>query len=111
MIVRNITFSCALVLSSLLLLLMPNPAMSITAEDVVSRMEPPGRSNFIAGAVDMYSHLAARYGDRQKADCAVQWFFDTDDALAEVLTVFENFPDRDAVAVLEVLLNRRCGDG
>ena len=96
-----LAFACALLSAA--------PAAAITTTDVNERMDSAEGSAFIAGAVDMYSHMAARNGDRQRADCAVEWYFRTDGAVAEVFGVFENTPDRDAVAVIEVLINRHCG--
>ena len=90
------------------LLAIPSPALAITAGDVVEKMKGYEDVRFIAGAVDMYSHLMARNGSQQKADCAVTWFFETDGALREVLGVFENYRDKDAVALIEILINRHC---
>ena len=85
------------------------PAHAITADDVLNRMDGGQRSGFISGAVDMASHLFAVAGDREKASCAVKWLFDNDDGLLEVIAFFELHPERDAVALIDILINRQCG--
>lgn len=94
---------------ALLLLLASQPALAITAGEVIEKMEPEQRSGFIAGAVDMASHLYAVNGDREKADCAVNWLFGNEESNREIHAFFEAHQERDAVGLLSVLINRHCG--
>lgn len=103
-------FRTAAALLALTVLIAAAPARAITAGDVVDKMDPPARSSFLGGAVDMASYHYARTGKQQKADCVVQWFFRTDGALREVLGVFGNYKEHEAVALLDVLMNRHCGE-
>lgn len=85
------------------------PASAIDASDVLEKMEQKERLAFIGGAVDMASHLYAVGGNGQKADCAVTWFFDDKDSLRDIYAFFEAHKDKDAVGLLSILIDRRCG--
>lgn len=86
------------------------PALAIDAGDVMDRMEPRERHGFIGGAVDMASHLYAVNGNREKADCAVAWFFDDENSLSEIHDFFDAHKDKDAVGLLSILIDRHCGE-
>lgn len=86
-----------------------NPACAINAGDVMDKMEPSERSGFIAGAVDMASHLYAATGNRKKADCAVEWLFVREATLSEIHAFFDQHKDRDAVGLLSIMIDRHCG--
>lgn len=85
------------------------PACAIDAGDVMDKMEPCERSGFVAGAVDMASHLYAANGNREKADCAVDWLFRQENSLQEVHAFFDQYKDKDAVGLLSILIDRHCG--
>jgi hypothetical protein len=85
------------------------PALAIDASDVLDKMEPHERSSFLGGAVDMASHLYAMSGNRQKADCAVTWYFDDANSHREIHAFFDAHRDKDAVGLLSMLIDRRCG--
>jgi hypothetical protein len=89
--------------------LSPSAANAITAGDVMDKMESRERHGFIGGAVDMASHLYAVGGNREKADCAVNWFFQDKSSLSEIHGFFNAHKDKDAAGLLSVLINRRCG--
>lgn len=91
------------------LLFAASPALAITAGDVMDRMEPRERHGFIGGAVDMASHLYAVAGNRAKADCTTQWLFDDKNSLRDIHDFFNAHKDRDAVGLLSILIDRRCG--
>lgn len=86
------------------------PALAIDAGDVMDKMEPRERHGFIGGAVDMASHLYAVNGNREKADCAVTWFFDDENSLREIHDFFDAHKDKDAVGLLSILIDRHCGE-
>jgi hypothetical protein len=86
------------------------PALAITAGDVLNKMEPLKQSGFLGGAVDMASHFFAVEGNSAKAKCAVDWFFRDEKSVSEIFVFFEAQKDKDAVALLHVLINRKCGN-
>ena len=90
-------------------LALPQPAAAIDAGDVVDKMDARESSHFIAGAVDMASHLYAVAGNREKADCATKWLFDNEDSNREIHTFLEAHKDKDAVGLLSILIDRHCG--
>jgi hypothetical protein len=85
------------------------PVQAIDAGDVMDKMKPDERGGFIGGAVDMAAHLYAVAGNRKKADCAVTWFFDDENALREVYKFFDENKKRDAVGLIAILIDRKCG--
>jgi hypothetical protein len=85
------------------------PALAITAGDVMDKMNGDQRSSFLSGAVDMAAHLYAINGNREKADCAVNWYFRTEGSLREVYKFLDAHKDKDAVGILSILINRHCG--
>lgn len=88
----------------------PSQVVALTAGDVLDKMNADQRTGFNSGAVDMASHLFAADGKFVKAKCALDWFFRTDGSVKEVHTFFEAHRDKDAVALLHVLINRKCGE-
>lgn len=87
----------------------PSAASAITAGDIVDRMNARESSHFIAGAVDMASHLYAVAGNRAKADCATEWLFDNEDSNREINAFFGRHKEQDAVQLLSILIDRHCG--
>lgn len=85
------------------------PASALTAGEVMDNMDTKQRAGFIAGAVDMASHLYAMNGKQTKSQCAVKWLFDNPESNREIHKFFDAHKDRDAVALLSVLIDRRCG--
>lgn len=85
------------------------PAAAINAGDVMDKMDSRQRASFIAGAVDMSSHLYALAGNRAKADCATRWLFGNRDSNQEIHAFFEAHKDKDAVGLLSILIDRHCG--
>jgi hypothetical protein len=84
-------------------------AVAIDAGDVMGKMKPDERGGFIGGAVDMAAHLYAVAGNRKKADCAVKWFFDDENALREVYKFFDEHKNKDAVGLIAIMIDRKCG--
>lgn len=86
------------------------PAAALTAGDVLDKMNADQWTGFNSGAVDMASHLFAVEGKFVKAKCALDWFFRTEGSVKEVHAFYEAHRDKDAVALLNVLINRKCGE-
>ena len=89
--------------------LISTTAHALTAADVTEKLNSDQRSSFVAGAVDMASHMFAVNGDQEKARCTLDWFFESESPWPEIHSFFEEHSERDAVAVLHVLINRKCG--
>jgi hypothetical protein len=90
------------------LLFMVAPAEAITAGEVLDKMDAKQASAYVSGAVDMASVLYWDAGQHDKANCALKWYFDTKGSIAEVMGLFENYKDKDAVALLQILIDRHC---
>jgi hypothetical protein len=85
------------------------PAAAIDAADVMDKMNGDQRSSFLSGAVDMASYLYAVNGNQGKSQCAVEWFFRQKDSLREVHAFLDAHKDKDAVALVSILIDRHCG--
>lgn len=101
---------CCTVSLAALCMALSSPARAITAGDVMNEMSSEQRTGFFTGAIDMASHLFAVGGNREKAECAVNWFFGREGSLGSVHSFFEEHQDKDAVGLLHVLINRECGN-
>lgn len=86
-----------------------SPARAIDAGEVMDKMDAGQRAGFLAGAVDMASHLYAATGNQEKSRCVVDWFFREEGTLRQVHSFFESHKDKDAVALLAILIDRHCG--
>ena len=83
---------------------------ALTADEVMNQMNNDQRTGFMSGAVDMAAQLHAENGDRAKAECALAWFFHSDDGLRDVFDFFDIHGEHSAVALISVLINRKCDD-
>ena len=77
-------------------------SQAITAEEVMDRMTPEEAGSFMAGAIDMYAQQ-----NPNKAICAQTWFNEQDGS-TKTFKIFLEFPDKPAVAVMDVLIRRVC---
>jgi hypothetical protein len=48
-------------------------------------------------------------GNREKGECALNWYFRTEGTLRNVHTFLDAHKDKDAVSLLAILIDRRCG--
>jgi hypothetical protein len=90
-------------------ILAAGPALALTAGDVMDKMEPKEGTGFIGGAVSMAAHLYAINGNREKGECALNWYFRTEDSLRDIHKFFDAHKDKDPVGLLAILIDRRCG--
>jgi hypothetical protein len=88
---------------------MAGPALALTAEDVMDRMESKERHGFLGGAVSMAAHLYAIDGNREKGECALNWFFRIEDSLRQIHRFFDAHKEKDPIMLLAILIDRRCG--
>jgi len=91
------------------LLALPSPAAALTAGEVSGKMDSHQENAFIAGALDMAASFYDRAGKSQKSKCLMHWYYDDVRSIPEILGVFENYKDKEAVDLLYVLIDRHCG--
>jgi hypothetical protein len=48
-------------------------------------------------------------GNKKKADCAVMWLFDDKNSLREIYAFYDEHKKKDAVGLLAILIDRKCG--
>jgi hypothetical protein len=100
----------ALSVVGLALLVAIQQASAITAEDVMKKMSPEQRAQYLAGLIDMLAYQTAASGDRAKGSCILAKFYDSDSksSLAQTLDVFKKYPDKRPEILLTVLANQIC---
>ena len=86
------------------------PAHAVTSEDVMNRMNDEERSAFIAWAIEMAALMFHLQGDREKASCIMEWFFENGDGPQQVVQALIHFSDRPSHPVMLTLINRTCGE-
>ena len=88
-----------------------SPAWAVTAGDVLDRMTERERFGYITGAIDMAMFLAAvREQNDAKSECIVHWYYSQNaPGPKQVIDIFRQFRDKPAVALINVLIDRRCG--
>lgn len=93
------------------LLVLPVPALAITAGDVLDRMSGPERNGYITGAIDNAMYLAAvQEKNNPKSECILGWYYGKDaKGPQQVVAMFDRNRDRPAVALLKILIDRACG--
>lgn len=92
------------------LLLTATPAFAVTAGDVLDKMSRDQRFGYITGALDMAMYKAATLEkDNAKAECILNWYYGKDaPGPKQVIVMFEGNRERNAIALLQVLINRAC---
>lgn len=103
----SISRSCVLMIA-IVSLLVSYEATAMTAGDVLDRMETVESAGYIAGAVNMMAQMVHLGGDPARAQCIYDWYYQSDDAKAAVVQVFELYPDRVPEHLLITLVNRAC---
>lgn len=108
----NRTIATRIAASALIAMVFAAPAFAITAGDLLDRMTEPEREGYIQGALEMAMFMAAtQERNSTKAQCTFDRFFgDTSaEAARELIAVFGANKDRDAVALITIVINRHCG--
>ena len=96
--------------AALVILSMSVPsANALTGEDIMSKMNADQRHAFIAGSIEMAALMFHLQGERQKASCVMDWFYDGDDGAQQILQAFAQFSDRQTHPVILTLINGACG--
>ena len=84
------------------------PAQAQTAREVAQDMSEDQRQAWALGTTDMAAHLFRRTGNAPRADCILRWQADAGFFGAVGPAMHAN-PTRQASAVMEALIARRCG--
>jgi hypothetical protein len=87
------------------------PVYAITAGDVLDRMGADQRSGYLTGAVDMAMYLAsAQEKNNAKAECIMNWYYGKNGpGPRDVIATFDRYPDRPAIGLIKLLIDRHCG--
>lgn len=90
--------------------LIATPAFALTGGDVIDKMTDKERAGYLIGAVEMAMYNASTAGNGKRAECISTWYFSQDGkAQKAVVAAFAQYKDRPAVALLNALINRQCG--
>ncbi len=93
------------------LLYAPGPATAITGQDVMEKMSKDQRHGYFSGLVDMAIQIYHVEGQHQKRTCISEWFYENPESGKEwdqILDLFEAYPEKEATAIMYVLLKRQC---
>lgn len=92
------------------LLLAATPAFAITAGEVLDKMTRDERFGYITGAIDMAMyHASTLEKNNPKAECILNWYYGKDaPGPKQVLNMFDRNRERNAIALIQVLINRAC---
>ena len=99
-------------LSAVALLTTATPARAVTAGDVLNRMTEKERLGYITGAIDMVMYLeqAEAKGSTPRSACILNWFYAKEaPGPKQVLTLFSAYPDKPAVGLIKIAMDRACG--
>lgn len=72
-------------------------------------MSDEQRHAFIAGSVEMAALMFHLQGEREKASCILDWFFEGGDGPRQMIQALTHFSDRPSHPVMLTLMNRTCG--
>lgn len=90
-------------------LVLPGTAFAITAKDLTDGLSEEMGKGYITGMVDMLSYQAVLDGNREQAICINNAFYRDDATLKRVVDAMFEFPDKQPVQILIVVLNKACG--
>lgn len=99
------------VLSLLFVLFFAAPAFALTAGEVIDRMTPDQRAAYFVGAIEMATYLAqTQEKNPAKAKCIADWYIHdpAKKGTEEVVAVFRANKQRDAIALLNIVIARHC---
>ena len=86
----------------------PAAAHALTGSDVLDKMNNDERNGFLEGVLEMRAYDATVAGKPQLAECIYGW--NRNGGPTEEIQALDHFRDRDAVAVVYLLIKRRCGE-
>jgi hypothetical protein len=84
-------------------------AAAITARDVTDKMSANERYGYLTGIVDSLSYQSLLNGNRDYARCVSDAFYRDKDGMSRVIDALHAFPDKPTVAIIIVVMKRRCG--
>lgn len=104
----------AVVLSAMTFISSGKEAIALTADDVLNKMNIEQRVSYIGGMLEGLA-TARWYKDRPNADgmdCIYDWYYQepTADMWNSLITWFQRHPDKEAGALLYVLIKQECGE-
>jgi hypothetical protein len=85
------------------------PAAALTGGDLLDRMSSEQRFGYLGGAVEMAAFLSATQGDTERGNCIMGWFYDKD-GTTELANALSRFRDKEALPVVQALIERACGE-
>jgi hypothetical protein len=86
------------------------PVTALTAQDVMEKMEEGEAHTYLFASIEMAAFLARAQGDDARSKCILDWWLNNPATDKKVLAAFDRYPDRQASAILYVLMNRACGE-
>jgi len=87
--------------------------MAMTAKDVTEKMTKEARFNYLGGLLEMQIFQTMRSGNTKAAQCMRDNYFPEtggkDDAWAKLYDALDQFPDKQATAIVYLLTQKICG--
>jgi len=102
---RWILYSAAILLGASIA---DHPAVALTGGDVLDGMNNDQRSGYLAGAIEMAAFLNATQGNTGRGNCIMGWFYDKK-GTDEIVAALARFKDKQALPVVQALVERACG--
>lgn len=92
----------------LILLLVASPALAITGEDVLGKMNDTESFAYLAGSISMAAMIAGAEGHTERRDCIMNWFYN-EDGSKQLIAALTRYKDREAQPVIYALVRHACG--
>lgn len=103
---RRILYSAMILLG---IVAVARPAAAITAGDVLDKMNADQRGTYLAGTIEMAAFLAGLGGNKPRAECIVDWYYNKT-GTADVVGGLAQFKDRQALPVIYFFIKKACGE-
>ncbi len=85
------------------------PAAALTGGDVLDKMNADQRGSYVAGTVEMAAFLSGLQGNKTRADCIMDWYYNKG-GTSGIVTGFAQYKDRQALPVIYLLIKKACGE-
>lgn len=88
------------------------PSLAVTARDVMQKMSKQERFSYLTGLIDMQMFQAGQSGQAAVSRCIHDAYYDradADGAWSKLYDAFDQFPDKEATAIVYLLGKKTCG--
>ena len=75
----------------------------------MEKMGKDERWGYLTGLVDMMSYQALLRGDKTRARCITDWFYEDEATAKKVFATLLHFPDKSPESILILTAKKACG--